>query len=550
MSNNTQPAPSVLNLPAQASSQSQRNPPDEIKIADSGLTPIHLHSSAPATNILNGKRILTESDDFEKTAFAWSDRRKWTILTVVALCQTSMNFNAAIYSNAVTPLNEYFGISNARIGMVAFLVPYAFGCELWAPCSEELGRWIVMQASLLGVNASILICALSPSFGGIIAGRVIGGLSSAGGSVTMGMVADMFDAESQQHAVLWASLWSCLGAVIGGICGGPVQQYLSWRWNFWIQLIFSVITQGVHFSVAKETRSTKMLDAEAKRMRKKGEEDVYGPNEALNYGKKWYQRIDPKEIGNTMWRPYRMLLTEPIVLFLSLLSGFADALIFSFFESYGYVFAQWNFSPTQISLALIPLAGSYIFGYFSFFPVVARHEHRRRNGEVLQPETRLWWLLFQVVLLPLGLLGSAFVTTGPPLHWAGVIVFSVLVGMANFSIYYATIDYMVASYGEYSASATGGNGFARDFLAGMCALYTGKMYHSLGIRNSQLVLFALAALFCIPVWIFYYYGPQIRSKSRFATELAEAKESKASEKTTAMQRERERRAEIVDTTDV
>ncbi len=35
----------------------------------------------------------------------------------------------------------------------------------------------------------------------------------------------------------------------------------------------------------------------------------------------------------------------------------------------------------------------------------------------------------------------------------------------------ATIDYMIASYGPYSASATGGNGLARDFLAGIAAMY-------------------------------------------------------------------------------
>ncbi|KAF2437746.1 MFS general substrate transporter [Karstenula rhodostoma CBS 690.94] len=490
----------------------------------------------PIPAALEGKRILDEYEDFDKTANAWSIKKKWTLLTVVALCQTSMNFNAAIYSNAVEPLNEHFGITYARMGMVAFLVPYAFGCELWAPWSEELGRWIMMQFSLLGVNASILICALSPTFGGIIAGRVIGGLSSAGGSVTMGMVADMFDSDSQAHAVLWASLWSCLGAVIGGICGGPIQQYLPWRYNFWIQLAFGGITQIVHYFVAKETRATQMLDKEAQRSRKYGKGEMYGPNEALNWGKKWYQRFNHKEILETMWRPYRMLFTEPIVLFLSLLSGFADALIFSFFESYGYVFAQWSFTPTQISLALLPLAASYVLGYFSFFPVVARHKARRLKGEVLPPESRLWWLLFQVALLPLGLLGSAFVASGPPLHWSGVLVFSLLIGMANFSIYYATIDYMVASYGEYSASATGGNGFARDFLAGMCALYTGKMYKTLGIRNSQLVLFGLATLFCLPVWVFYYYGPEIRKKSRFAEQLAIKKEKKNGFKSLAIER--------------
>lgn len=36
----------------------------------------------------------------------------------------------------------------------------------------------------------------------------------------------------------------------------------------------------------------------------------------------------------------------------------------------------------------------------------------------------------------------------------------------------ATVDYMIASYGPYAASATGGNGFARDFLAGIAAMYS------------------------------------------------------------------------------
>ena len=119
---------------------------------------------------------------------------------------------------------------------------------------------------------------------------------------------------------------------------------------------------------------------------------------------------------------------------LSLLSGFADALIFSFFESYGYVFGLWNFTPVQISLVLLVLAASYVVAYFTFFPVIKKHNKQRREGKILAPETRLWWLLYQVVLLPAGLLGCALLakkSLGP----SGVIAFSVLIGMANFSEY-------------------------------------------------------------------------------------------------------------------
>jgi hypothetical protein len=53
-------------------------------------------------------------------------------------------------------------------------------------------------------------------------------------------------------------------------------------------------------------------------------------------------------------RPFIMFLREPIVLCLSLLSGFSDALIFTFLQSYTLVYKQWNFDTIDIGLAFIP----------------------------------------------------------------------------------------------------------------------------------------------------------------------------------------------------
>lgn len=41
-----------------------------------------------------------------------------------------------------------------RIGQMDFLIAYAFGNELWAPWSEELGRWPILQLSLFLVNST------------------------------------------------------------------------------------------------------------------------------------------------------------------------------------------------------------------------------------------------------------------------------------------------------------------------------------------------------------------------------------------------------------
>lgn len=87
----------------------------------------------------------------------------------------------------------------------------------------------------------------------------------------------------------------------------------------------------------------------------------------------------------------------------------------------------------------------------------------------------------------------------------------------------ATIDYMVASYGPWSASATGGNGFARDFLAGIAAMYSVPFYENIPgkyrLAWPSTILAILAVVVTIPVFIFYWKGPALRARSKYATEL-------------------------------
>ncbi|KAL1849091.1 hypothetical protein Plec18170_007750 [Paecilomyces lecythidis] len=472
----------------------------------------------------DGKREITEDDCYDKLGFSFPWYKKWTILTVIFTVQMSMNFNTSVYPNAVTPLSEHFHISEqaARVGQMIFLVAYAFGCELWAPWSEEFGRWPIMQLSLGFVNLWQLPCALAPNFGSIVVGRFLGGLSSAGGSVTLGMTADMWEADDQGFAVAYVVLSSVGGTTIGPIFGGLIQTYLDWRWNFWIQLIFGGVTQLMHFFLVSETRSTILLDREAKRRRKTGEDpNIYGPNELKS------PRLDAADVLRVWRRPFEMFLREPIVLFLSLLSGFSDALIFTCIESFNLVFKQWNFSVIDIGLAFIAIVIGYLIAYGLFIPDQWRQRYvRRHHGEDARlAERRLLLLLFIAPLETIGLFGFAWTSMGPDYTpWIAPLIFITCIAIANYAIYMATIDYMVAAYGPYSASATGGNGFARDFLAGISAMYATPMYSNIGgkfhLQWASTILGCIAFLVTIPIYIFYWKGPQIRESSKFAQTLA------------------------------
>lgn len=174
---------------------------------------------------------ITEDDCYDELGFSFSWGKKWYILTVIFWVQVSMNFNTSLYSNAIPGIAEEFHVSDqaARCGAMIFLVFYAFGCELWAPWSEEFGRWPILQLSMFFVNIWQLPVALAPNFATILIGRALGGLSTAGGSVTLGMIADMWEADNQQYAVAYVVFSSVGGSVLGPIVGGFTETYLNWR---------------------------------------------------------------------------------------------------------------------------------------------------------------------------------------------------------------------------------------------------------------------------------------------------------------------------------
>ena len=191
----------------------------------------------------DGRFEITEADCYDELGFTFPSWKKWTILSIIFAVQVSMNFNTSLYSNAVKGISKEFGVSEqgARCGAMIFLVLYAFGCELWAPWSEEFGRKPVLQFSLFLVNIWQLPVALAPNFASIMVGRALGGLSSAGGSVTLGMVADMWESDSQQYAVAFVVFSSVGGSVLGPVVGGFSEEYLSWRWSIWIQVWQTIV---------------------------------------------------------------------------------------------------------------------------------------------------------------------------------------------------------------------------------------------------------------------------------------------------------------------
>jgi len=134
----------------------------------------------------DGKVELKEDDCYEILAYSWPTWKKWMYLSSVALIQIAMNYNTSVFPNVVPQLVEafpYLSEQGARTGQMIYLIFYSFGCELWAPWSEEFGRWPILMLSELLIIIWTLPQALAPNFNSILAGRAL--VRSCGASLPL-----------------------------------------------------------------------------------------------------------------------------------------------------------------------------------------------------------------------------------------------------------------------------------------------------------------------------------------------------------------------------
>lgn len=94
-------------------------------------------------------------------------------------------------------------------------------------------------------------------------------------------------------------------------------------------------------------------------------------------------------------------------------------------------------------------------------------------------------------------------------------------GAGMIMIFLGVVSYLIDSYTLFASSVLAANGVLRSLFGAAFPLFTTQMYDSLGIHWASSVP-ALLALACIPFpFLFYKYGPAIRSRCKYAAQSQE-----------------------------
>ena len=145
----------------------------------------------------------------------------------------------AIVGPALPALRQAFGLDERAVAwtFTAFVLANLAGLPLMAALADRVGRRAVYLADVALFAAGTLVVALAPSFGVLLAGRVVQGLGASGlFPVAAAVIGDAYPPASRGRAVgLLGSVFG-LAFLVGPAAGGIVLQLASWRWLFALSL--------------------------------------------------------------------------------------------------------------------------------------------------------------------------------------------------------------------------------------------------------------------------------------------------------------------------
>ncbi|CAG7960125.1 unnamed protein product [Penicillium salamii] len=404
------------------------------------------------------------------------------------------------------------------IGLITLLEVYTYllgqgiGGIVFPPYSESFGRKNLYITSTVLYSCFCALIGAVDSPAATIVGRLVTGLLSAiPTSIITGSIEDMFNAKARIWMMLSYIGAANLGVVMGPVMSSYITLALGWNWIFYIAAIVTAVISVLLLSI-RESRPSLLLVREVDALRKQT-------------GMRSLQAVNPDSVPDwkafvtvDLFRPVRLLFTEPIVFAVSAMSGTAMAIIYLFTEALPHIYEDMGINKEQSSLPFLAIG----FGFILNIPGRIL-DHRTanvqcKNNRSLPPEYKLRGLAFAAPALAAALWWFAW--TIPPditgVHWSVSVIALLGVGYGRNELAIVLTGYIADSYLLYSASAFAAYALMRSILSATFPLFAPVMFQSLGANVAVSVLAATMTVFSIVPILFQRHGKAIRERSKFA----------------------------------
>ncbi|KAI8931649.1 hypothetical protein NX059_011299 [Plenodomus lindquistii] len=373
--------------------------------------------------------------------------RRWTIVLICAASSLCVTCTSSLYTASFSQLMPEFGTSRlvCTLGLSLFVAGLGTGPMVLSPLSEFYGRRPIYICSFTFFLIWLIPCAVAQNIQTMLIARFLDGLAgSAFLSVAGGTVGDMFGKHELSAPMMVYTAAPFVGPEIGPLIGGFIVEHTTWRWCFYVLIIWSGVQLALIVFFVPETYHPVLLRNKAIRLREEtGVQEWIAPIEKL-------ERSVTRTVLWSCIRPFQLLVLEPMCLNLCILSAILLGILYLFFGAFPLVFQNnHGFSISQTGLAFLGLFVGMITGV-STDPIWKRvygrlvRQREKQGGEPggSEPEFRLPSTILGAWVVPIALFGFGW-TTYSSVHWIVPIIFSGIFGVGVIWVYSGVFTFLV-----------------------------------------------------------------------------------------------------------
>ena len=219
--------------------------------------------------------------------------------------------------------------------IVAYFIAFGLAQLVYGPWADQAGRKPPLYTGLALFMAGTVVCAVAPSIGWLIAGRILQGLGGAANMVVLrAVIRDLATGPAATRMMSTIMIVIAVSPLLAPLSGSALLTFGTWRLIFWALLVAAALSFFlIHFALPETL-------APANR-----------------------QKFDAR----TMLRGAGQLLRDKPFMVMTFLAGFAFASFFVFIASASFVYTQeFGLGPTEFSFAFaINAVGFFVASQFA-----------------------------------------------------------------------------------------------------------------------------------------------------------------------------------------
>src|SRR4051794_25625099 len=168
-----------------------------------------------------------------------------------------------VVSPALPEIQREFGADPASAAWIltGYLLAASVATPIVGKLGDLFGRGRVLTLVLLTFAVGSAVCALAPSLGVLVAGRVIQGVGGGIFPLAFGIIRETFPAERVATAIGGISATFGIGGGVGLVIAGVIVEHLGPSWLFWLGMMALPAAFAISRYVPREaTRADARVD--------------------------------------------------------------------------------------------------------------------------------------------------------------------------------------------------------------------------------------------------------------------------------------------------